>query len=113
MIKEEEKDQLETPSENAEAYRHPADQSWNLQFLLDIKGSIAKLEERTNRLLQDTLTIQQDIKGLPGKASYWAGIGLIIAVLLGLAGIYQSTQNTIVPQNPPVIKAPPLSDSTK
>ena len=103
-----------TPSaESTPVYQHPSDHSFNLQFLLDIKGAISKLEERTARLQQDIAVVQSDVKGLPGRGSYWAGIGLIISVMLGLAGIYWSAQPkdapTAQPQSTPTLKTQPAT----
>jgi hypothetical protein len=81
-----------TPSENAEPYQHPADHSWNLQLLLDLKTSIARLDERLNErthALGETVNaLRTDLKDMPGRRSFWTGIGLLVAVVFGLAGAY-------------------------
>lgn len=114
MSKDQEiKEQLSTPTENAEPYRHPADQSWTLQILLDLKGMVSKLDERTNRLNQDIISLQQDLKGLPGKKSFWSGIALIISIILALAGLYfknqAPSQVTIIekPESPSTLPSSP------
>jgi hypothetical protein len=42
----------EPTPENAPAYQHPADHQWNLQFLLDLKGSVASLGEKISGLTE-------------------------------------------------------------
>ncbi len=81
-----------TPPQASEpSYQHPSDQSWNLQFLLDLKASIAKLEERTDNQTSEMRAIRSE---MIGKTAFWAAVSLIIAVMLGLASIYFSTQDS-------------------
>ena len=77
-----------TPSEVTEPYQHPADHSWNLQILLDLKGAIERLEERTTHASKEVDILRQDFKGVPTRAAFWSGIGLVVVVLLGLGAAY-------------------------
>ena len=61
------------------------------KFLLDLKSSIAKLEERTDNQTSEIRAIRSE---MIGKTAFWAAVSLIIAVMLGLASIYFSTQDS-------------------
>ena len=77
-----------TPSESAEPYEHPADHSWNLQILLDLKESIGRLDERTSRALDEVLLLRSDVKTLPTRTAFWAGVSLIVFVFGIIAVAY-------------------------
>jgi len=56
--------------------------------LLDLKGAIERLEERTTHASKEVDILRQDFKGVPTRAAFWSGIGLVVVVLLGLGAAY-------------------------
>jgi hypothetical protein len=81
----------EQPSEApeyGEAIRHPSDHSWNLQILLDLKGAIERLDERTMNASNEVKLLREDFRGVPTRTNFWTGIGLIVVLLIGLGAAY-------------------------
>ena len=83
-------EQFSEPSEYGEAYRHPADHSWNLQILMDLKGAIERLDERTAHVSAQTERLTAEVKGLPTRTAFWTGIASVIAIFGVIAYAYYS-----------------------
>ncbi len=57
-------------------------------MLMGLQGSVAKLEERTNALGSKLDDVRGDLRGFIRRGEFWAGIGIIVTLLLGLSGIW-------------------------
>jgi len=72
-----------TPSESAVPYQHPADHSWNLQILLDLKGSVGEIKEAISTLKKDSETQSKKLDSISHQIyAAWA----VLIVLLGIGG---------------------------
>jgi hypothetical protein len=71
-----------TPSENAEFYQHPADQSWSLQILLDVKGALGEIKEAV-RTLQKTSDNPGDKLDSISHQIYAAWAVLVVIIVVG------------------------------
>ena len=87
-------------------FQNPADQSWVLQILLDLKGSFGRVEERTATLSKtmdglsaDIRTIQNDM--VTSKMARWL-VALVVSVILALGGILYQAITTQRPEHDPV-----------
>jgi hypothetical protein len=58
------------------------------QSLLKIENGQGRLDERTENFRRELETLGTDLKGKPGSGQFWGGVGLICAVLIGLASAY-------------------------
>ncbi len=85
------------PPEEGTPFSHPADHSWNLQMLVQLQGSVSKLEERTSNLGNKIDRLHNDLGGFLGRGEFWGGITLVIGALVALAGIFFSQRE------PPVV----------
>ncbi len=95
------------PPEEGTPFSHPADHSWNLQMLVQLQGSVSKLEERTSNLGNKIDRLHNDLGGFLGRGEFWGGITLVIGALVALAGIFFSQRE------PPVVNViiPPAQES--
>lgn len=81
----------EPPPDSGTPYQHqqhPWDQSSLLQIMMEVKHSIGRLDERTENLRAEVIALRNDVKGLAGKGTYWAGVALIFSVVVALSGAY-------------------------
>ena len=93
-----------TPAEILEgddAPQNPADTSFALRILIDLKERFGSIDERTSNLRGDVAGLRDDIKGLRegdikelqkglnskvSSGTFWAGVTILIAVVaLGVA----------------------------
>ena len=74
-------EQFSEPPEYGEAIRHPADQSWVLQLLIDLKSSVSELKEAVRTLQKDSEK-QSDKLSTISHQIY--GAALVLVVILGL-----------------------------
>ena len=73
--------------EGDDAQQNPADSSFALKILIELKERFGSIDERTSNLRGDVAGLRDDIKdlrdGLDSKVSsraFWAGVTILIAV---------------------------------
>ena len=73
--------------ESDDAQQNPADSSFALKILIELKERFGSIDERTSNLRGDVAGLRDDIKdlrdGLDSKVSsraFWAGVTILIAV---------------------------------
>jgi hypothetical protein len=81
MTSKERGEELSEPEESVEAYRHPADHSWSLQIMLDLKGSVGELKEAIRTLQKDSEK-QGDKLNTVSHQIYAAGAVLVIVIAI-------------------------------
>ena len=83
------------PAEQTEpSLQHPADQSWVLQILLDLKESFGRVDGRTEVQTKRIGELAEELGKVRGemltsKGARWL-VGIIISVILGVGGLIYS-----------------------
>jgi hypothetical protein len=71
------------PPESGTPYQHPADHSWNLQFLLDLKGAVHEMKEAIGTLKKNSDAQSTKLDSISHQIyAAWA----VLVVLIGVGG---------------------------
>ena len=89
--------------------RHAQEHSFSLQMMMDVTNQVARLEERTNGFGLRIQELRTDVRGIPGRTEFWAGLAIVITVMLALGGMINTQLSSHrLPEPPPIAVEEPV-----
>ncbi len=110
---------LEGPPPDRQARGGEGDLSHNFQFALDIQNRLGRVEKGVETIEKQLDSLQGRLSELPTKSDMRWMLGIVVTMLLSLAGLYfQFIRPSMQPPAPPVVNVSPtielvVPDTTK